>query len=57
MQTAVYAFHLLLLHLHLLLPIELLPLVTLMVIGCRPHPPDGGQAAIFETLGKIFLKT
>ena len=26
-----------------------------MVIGCQPRPPDGGQAAIFETLEEKFL--
>ena len=40
----------------LLLPFQLLLQVAkLMVIGCQPRPPDGGQAAIFETLEEKFL--
>ena len=47
--ATVYALH--------LLPFQLFLLARLMVIGCRPRPPDGGQAAIFETLAGRFLKT
>ena len=58
--TTAYALHLppllLLLLLLLFLPFQLLLLARLMVIGCRPRPPDGGQAAIFETLAERFLK-
>ena len=35
--------------------LQLLLLAKLMVIGCQPRPPDGGQAAIFETLEEKFL--
>ena len=48
-----YALHLLPL---LFLPFQLLLLARLMVIGCRPRPPDGRQAAILETLAERFLK-
>ena len=40
----------------LFFPVQLLLQVAkLMVIGCQPRPPDGGQAAIFETLEEKFL--